>query len=342
MRILLCSHWFSPSFGGVETISKILAEEFTHAGATVTVVTNTPGPHVDAPYTVVRQPSGRALRLLAKQSDVIVQNLISLRTLVSLVLSRRPIVVIHQSWLRRTDGTRGLANYAKLAVLRAVNNVSISKAIAKSLPVDSLVIGNPFEAKAFEGLRAAPRDKDIVFLGRLVSDKGCDLLLNALGDLKKKQLTPSVTIVGDGPEMTALRSQTAQLGLIGQVEFVGAVQEGRGLIVARHRIMVVPSVWAEPFGVVALEGVASGCALVASSQGGLPDAVGPCGLYFENGDVKGLAAALEQVLTGASLCEKLIAAGPAHLKGFQPAFVAARYLDLFCGLVTPDTLLRRS
>jgi glycogen synthase len=333
MRILLCSHWFSPSFGGVETISKILAEEFTRAGATVTVVTNTPGPEEDLVYTVVRQPSHTKLRGLARDSDVILQNLISLRTLISLIPSRKPIVVTHQSWLRRTDGTRGLENYAKLLALRACHNVSISKAIAKSLPVDSVVIGNPFEAKAFEGRRDTPRDRDIVFLGRLVSDKGCDLLLHALAELKPKGLTPSLTVIGDGPEMPTLKALTVQLGLTAQVEFLGAVQEGRGEIVARHRIMAVPSVWAEPFGVVALEGVASGCALVSSSQGGLPDAVGPCGLYFPNGDVNALASALEQVLTDPALRASLISAGPEHLEKFQPAFIVARYLDLFRGLM---------
>ncbi|MCU1321237.1 MAG: glycosyl transferase group 1 [Acidobacteriaceae bacterium] len=333
MRILLCSHWFFPSVGGVETISKILAEEFVRAGATVTVVTNTPGPEMDVSYTVMRRPSHKTLRLLARESDVIFQNLISLRTLVSLILSRKPIVVTHQSWLRRTDGKRGLENYTKLLALRACHNVSISKAIAASLPVRSIVIGNPFEAKAFEGLLDTPHDKDIVFLGRLVSDKGCDLLLHALAELKAKNLFPSLTVIGDGPEMPTLQALTDQLGLRGQVEFLGALQEGRGEIVARHHIMAIPSIWAEPFGVVALEGVASGCAIVASSRGGLPDAGGPCGLYFPNGDVKALASALGQMLTNVPLRKELAANGPAHLKGFQPAVIAGHYLELFRSVV---------
>ncbi len=331
MKILLCSHWFSPSFGGVETVSKILAEEFTRAGNSVTVVTNTPAetPDSEFPYRVVRQPSSKHLRTLARETDIVFQNLISLRTLVSLFLSRKPIVVTHQSWLRRTDGKRGLENYAKLLALRACHNVSISKAIAASLPVKSVVIGNPFESKEFEGLRERPRDRDIVFLGRLVSDKGCDLLLKALGQLKSKGLFPSLTVIGDGPEMAALRELTVRLDLEKQVEFLGAVREGRGEIVARHRIFAVPSLWAEPFGVVALEGVASGCVVVASSMGGLPDAVGPCGLYFPNGDVEALASALERSLTDRAYCEQLIANGPEHLKKFEPQYVAARYLDLF-------------
>jgi glycogen(starch) synthase len=329
MRILLCSYWFQPSFGGVETISKILAEEFAVAGANVTIVTQTPGPAMDLPYDVVRQPSFKTLYALAKASDVIFQNMISLRTIVPIILSRKPIVVTHQSWMRRPDGKRGLENYIKLLLVRASTNVSISKAIADSVPARSIIIGNPFEAKLFYTFPDTPRDKDIVFMGRLVSDKGCDLLLHAMAELKLRNLTPSLSIIGDGPELPTLKALTQQLNLTEQVEFLGAGGQQRGQIVARHRIMAIPSLWAEPFGVVALEGIASGCAIVASSQGGLPDAGGPCGIYFPNKNVTALADALEQVLTDSSLQSKLVSAGPEHLKKFQPGAVARRYLDLF-------------
>jgi glycogen synthase len=333
VRIILCSHWFFPSFGGVETVSQILAEEFIRAGAKVSVVTSTPGPEISFPYQVFRQPDGKELRRLAQDSDVIFQNLISLRTLTPLILSRKPIVVTHQSWLRRADGRRGLENHLKHLALRACHNVSISEAIAASLPVPSIVIGNPFDTREFEGLTDRPRDRDIVFLGRLVSDKGCDLLLYALAELKTKGLSPSLTVIGDGPEMPALKTLAAKLGLNAQVEFLGAVREGRGQIVARHRILAIPSIFAEPFGVVALEGVASGCAVVASAEGGLPDAVGPCGVYFPNGDAAGLALALEQTLTDTALRARLVSGGPTHLQKFRPEVVAGRYLDLFYSLL---------
>ena len=334
MKILLCSTWFYPSIGGVETVSKILAEEFTRAGAKVVVVTDSEGPSIDATYEVVRKPSQKAIRSLACASDVLMQNLISLRTMPGLFLSRKPIVVTHQSWLRRSDGKRGWQNYAKLLALTACHNVSISPAIAKSLPVKSIIIGNPFEVTEFDGMRDLPRDRDVVFMGRLVSDKGCNLLLLALAHLAREGLRPTVTIIGDGPEMPALKVLSAEHGLEGQVEFVGSMRQGRGNTVARHRIMVIPSLWAEPFGVVALEGVAVGCALVASSQGGLSYAGGPCGLYFPNGNVMALAGELRRLLIDPALCAQLVAKGPEHLKMFQPNFVAGQYLSLFQRLLT--------
>jgi glycosyltransferase involved in cell wall biosynthesis len=273
------------------------------------------------------------LRVLGNEADIIFQNTISVRTLSVWLPCGKPIVVTHQSWLRRSTGRRGLENYAKLLLLRFCFNIAISRAIAKELPTSSLILGNPFEADAFAGLRDRDRDKDIVFMGRLIPEKGCDVLLKALGQLKSRGIRPTLTVIGDGPERKALEELTANLGLQEQVKFLGTLREGRGETVARHRVMVVPSTWSEPFGVVALEGIASGCAIVASSLGGLPDAVGPCGLYFQNGDVDGLAEALERVLTDDSLRLELVSHGVVHLAQFQPKTVAARYLDVFKQLV---------
>jgi glycosyltransferase involved in cell wall biosynthesis len=93
--------------------------------------------------------------------------------------------------------------------------------------------------------------------------------------------------------------------------------------------MVVPSIWAEPFGVVALEGLAAGCAVAASSGGGLPDAVGPCGVLFPNGDAKELAAALKELLVNPARRQKLLAERDRHLEQFRPETVAKRYLEVF-------------
>jgi len=337
LKILLCSYWFFPSFGGVETVSKILAEEFTRAGATVTVITETPAgaeEQTGLGYTVVRRPSRKQLLELAKQSDVILQNMISLRFMAAVILSGKPIFILHQSWMRRNSGKRGPENYAKLLFTFLCRNISISHAIADSLPKKSTIIGNPFEAAEFDTFRTQPKDRDIVFMGRLVSDKGCDLLLTALAQLKTRGLRPSVTIIGDGPEAAPLKAAAADLSIADQIEFAGAMREGRGELVARHKVMVVPSAWAEPFGIVALEGIASGCALVASANGGLKDSVGPCGIFFPNGDASAFAAALQRVLEVPGLREELVSRGPEHLKTFQPANVAARFLTLFRS-VTP-------
>ena len=329
LRILLCSRVFPPNIGGIETVSAILAEQWASFGATVTVVTETPGEQTSKRYEVVRQPSLGRLRNLARHADLIFQSNISLRTLLPLLPSRKPIVIVHHGMLRRADNTRGWREYLKCSMLPFCRNISVSNAVALALPVKSTVIFNPFDAREFAPPQNEVRPKDLVFLGRLVSDKGCDLLLRALSLLKQDGVHPSATVIGDGPDMSALRELSAKLELVDQVTFMGSIREGRGAEVAQHKIMVVPSIWAEPFGVVALEGLAAGCAVVASNTGGLPDAVGPCGLLFPGGDARALAQAIRELLDRPSIREKLASESAGHLKKFHPEVIARQYLEVF-------------
>ena len=325
----MCSYAFAPGLGGIETVSKILAEQFTRLGAKVTVVTYTPGEPVEAPYEVLRRPAFGKVYELARHSDIAFQNNISLNMLPELFAARKPVVVAHHTWIRRTDGSLGWQDRLKNLAVRACRNIAISKAIAASLPVRSAVIGDPFEPGEFKDLGREFRTKDIVFMGRLVTDKGCDLALRSLAMLKAEGVCPSFTVIGDGREAPKLKRLTAELGLSEQVRFLGAMREGRGKEVARHKVMVIPSIWEEPFGVVALEGLAAGCVLAASAGGGLPDAVGPCGLLFPNGDVAAMAAALKELLTKPALGEKLMTERDRHLENFKPEVVARKYMEVF-------------
>src|ERR1700694_1658418 len=132
MKILLCSHVFAPNVGGIETVSKVLAEQFCRLGSSVTVVTSTPGEEVSPAYKTVRRPSLRKLGQLGRDADVILQNHISLRTLIPLLLCRKPVVVVHQVWLGRLSGKRGWQDYLKLWLLRLCHNLAISEAIAET------------------------------------------------------------------------------------------------------------------------------------------------------------------------------------------------------------------
>ena len=96
----------------------------------------------------------------------------------------------------------------------------------------------------------------------------------------------------------------------------------------RHRILVVPSRWAEPFGIVALEGIACGCVVVGSENGGLKEAIGPCGITFENGNVRALADQLKRLLNEPEAQASFRQHAVEHLAKFQSDAVAAACLRL--------------
>jgi glycosyltransferase involved in cell wall biosynthesis len=189
------------------------------------------------------------------------------------------------------------------------------------------VIHNAYDDKIFfAGTERAP-EKDLIFVGRLVTEKGVDCALSALKQLQQKQLRPTFTIVGSGPEKNRLQRLSADLGLAEQVVFAGP-KFGPDLVSAmrRHKIMVVPSLYDEPFGIVALEGIASGCVVVGSQGGGLKDAIGPCGITFPNGDVAALASCLEALLSQRDARNALRANSATHLAQFNGAKLGQNYL----------------
>ncbi len=335
MKILVATHRFFPDVGGLETVARVLAEEFTAIGHEVILLTDSTTRDVSQdqqfPFVVVRQPGIRKMISLLRWSDVYFQNNISLRTLwPALAIRKRPWVVSHQTWLTRVNGAVGWQDRLKMSIIRYGSPIAISQAVAKQIPVKATIIGNPYQANLFRQTPGVPRTRDIVFLARLVSDKGGDLTLEALAKLRASGLTPNVTVVGDGPEMGNLQRMARELGVHEQVTFAG-IQTGETLVrtLNEHRIMAVPSRLAEPFGVVALEGIACGCVPVGSHGGGLVDAIGSCGVVFPNGDADEMAACLRRLLTDEELCGRLRAQAPEHLERHHPRRIAEAYLRVF-------------
>lgn len=330
MKILFSSYLFDPSVGGIETVSKILADKFAAAGNDVHVITQSPGEHsAGANYRLTRRPSLAEIFRLLGCCDVFFQNNISLRSLIPALILRKRTIIVHQTWLQNVRGGTGWQNHLKQALLRFVVNVAISEAVADRLNADSIVIGNPYDETIFRLIPNVARDKPMIFVGRLVSDKGVDLLLRALQILKRDGMSSALTIVGTGPEEANLRKLATELGLEAQVTFAGK-KSGVELaqFLNQHLVLVVPSRWAEPFGVVALEGIACGCAVIGSRDGGLKEAIGGCGLTFENGNVTELAAQLTRLIKEPEARTRLLRNADEHLMRFQSSKVAAAYLDL--------------
>lgn len=328
MKILISSHAFAPSVGGIETVSALLAGEFSRLGHVVMIVTQTAAENEEQ-FAVVRQPSLRTLFGLVSWCDVFWHNNLSLRTVWPALLMRRPVVVTHQgSYCRQPQGL-DLPLRLQRALSNRLTSVAISQYVASCFQPPPLAIPNPYDASIFtRSTEDGERSGDLIFIGRLVSEKGLDILLESLALLRTRGPRPRLTIVGSGPEEKSMRQLAARLDLVDQVTWSG-IKRGSELagILNRHKILVVPSRYDEPFGVVALEGIACGCAVVGSKGGGLPEAIGPCGITFPNGDAAALADALERLLAAPD--QEFVAAAPQHLACFHPAAIANSYLTLF-------------
>jgi glycosyltransferase involved in cell wall biosynthesis len=331
LKILVSSHAFAPSIGGIETVSRLLCQEFCRLGHEVVLVTQTADDGAETfPFAVIRRPAIAKLFGLIKWCDVLWQNNLSLRTIWPALLTPKPVVITHQgSYCGEPIGI-DLALRAKRAVVNRMTSVAISNAVARCFKMPSLVIPNPYDARVFTVRSTSTERADLIFVGRLVSEKGLDILLESLRRLSSRGLTPRLTIVGSGSEEPRMRALARTLGLEPQVDFVGAKNPTEvAELLNRHAILVVPSRYDEPFGVVALEGIACGCAVVGSSGGGLPEAIGECGVTFANGDIEALADALEKLLRDSDERRRLAANAPQHLARFYPTTIANSYLDLF-------------
>jgi glycogen(starch) synthase len=99
------------------------------------------------------------------------------------------------------------------------------------------------------------------------------------------------------------------------------------------KLVVVPSIGPESFGLVALEGIACGCAVIASDIGGLKEAVGPCGVTVPPADANALAEQIRLSLTTPGFVEKCQANARDHLEQFTIEAVATKYLNVFSSAV---------
>lgn len=139
---------------------------------------------------------------------------------------------------------------------------------------------------------------EILTVGRVVAVKGQKLLIEALADLKGHGIPARLTIVGDGPELPALQSLAARLGMASHITFAGAVgQDEIRSYYARADVFALPS-FAEGLPVVLIEAMAMGLPVVASRITGIPELIeeGVSGLLTAPGRGADLTSALAQLL----------------------------------------------
>ena len=338
LKILFLSHRFFPDVGGIEVNSEILAQAFHHAGHTVRLLTWTKDTSVKQfSFEVLRQPSLLTLVQQHMWADVVYENNPCLRLSWPALFLNKPVVTALRTWVSRTNGEMHWQDKLKLRWLsRARRVIAVSDSVRKRCWPSATVIPNPYRADVFKNSSAADVKRGFVFLGRLVSDKGADLAVRALyklyninGDKGNSSSYSDyrLTVVGDGPERKKLETLAEELGLTPHIFFAGVLQ-GDDLVTClnQHKYLLVPSVWEEPFGNVALEGMACGCLPIVSDGGGLPEAVGDAGLVFSRNNLNELTSCILNLLQDKRLEEGIRTAAANHLQAHRPDVIARRYL----------------
>jgi glycosyltransferase involved in cell wall biosynthesis len=170
---------------------------------------------------------------------------------------------------------------------------------------------NKFEGKErdwdFRRNYAADYEKIIFFAGRIVNEKGIQVLLNAAPKILANYPNVKFVIAGRGPCLDELKGLTSYLGLDNKVYFTGYLNDVQ--ITKMYKaidIATFPSLY-EPFGIVALEGMLAGAATVVSDTGGLNEIIshGIDGMKSYAGNPNSLADSILECLFDEKLCERM-------------------------------------
>jgi glycogen synthase len=178
---------------------------------------------------------------------------------------------------------------------------------------------------------AEPNQSLVLLVGRLVYEKGFQFALEALPAVIERLPGTRFVVAGSGTHEEELRRQARELGLMEHGIFVGWI--GDDVLHSLYRVAdvcVVPSIY-EPFGLVALEAMASSCPCIVADTGGLREVVphDEVGLRFRARDPESLAEMTVRVLDDAKLCRRLTAEAFEHLRRFDWGDVAERTASVY-------------
>lgn len=195
-----------------------------------------------------------------------------------------------------------------------------------------VVLPNPIDLAALPAPQ--PQERLILFAGRVVPEKGADAFVAACAMALPQCPGWSAAVIGadrfrtDSPETRYVR-QVRAASARGGVRMLGYRDHPEVLMeLSRAAIAVVPSRWAEPFGLAALEAMACGAALVCSDRGGLPEVAGEAAVYVNPDDVPGMSQAIAALAGDPGRLAQLAAAGHNRARGFGLEAAAMRLTAL--------------
>ncbi|MBI4534258.1 MAG: glycosyltransferase family 4 protein [Candidatus Melainabacteria bacterium] len=193
------------------------------------------------------------------------------------------------------------------AELRTLFNLPADKIVIIPNGTDPQVFDFKFNQQSLRSQYANPSEKIVLYVGRMVREKGVQVLLDSAPKILAAYPNTKFLLVGTGYYTDNLKHHVSQLGLGDRVNFLGYVSDQDLLRIYKIAdIVCIPSLY-EPFGIVALEGMAAKVPVVTSDAGGLTDFVElmVTGITTYAGDSSSLAWGILEVLRNPELAQRL-------------------------------------
>ncbi|OGN81033.1 MAG: hypothetical protein A2082_02895 [Chloroflexi bacterium GWC2_70_10] len=361
MKIGIVSPYAYPRPGGANSYIRESYEQLTALGHEVRIVT---APWGDDPPAQDVIQIGQAIAIPYNGSIGRISLSLRLEWLVNRMLKREAFDVIHHHeplvpflsmqildrakcpnvatfhafggfslsyWLGRPIGSHYMGKLAaRIAVSSAARHF-----VSQYFPGEYRIIPNGVDVQFFSTARPFPEYRDgkvnILFVGRAERRKGAMYLLRAYAELKASHPEVRLILATAGPQLGEMRRFVRQERLA-DVLFAGRVSDhDKARFLRTADIFCAPSTGQESFGIVLLEAMAAGRAVVASDIHGYKKVVqrNVTGLLVEPKDPSALAAALRRLVEDPALRERLGAAGAQRASDFDWAHVAAQLVDVY-------------
>ncbi len=332
LNILLLTHRFHPFVGGIEVNSEILANQFLKSGHSAKVVTCTKEKGSKKfDFEVLRTPRVWGLIKAHLWADVVLENNPSPKLSWPLLfLKRKANVIAIRTIFSVPKKISGWKDRMKIWRLKNADEViAVSKPIRDYCWPEAVVIPNPFRRELFKFALDNQRSEGFVFLGRLVSQKRCDLTIELIKRLEKSHPSKAyLSIIGDGPEMESLKGLVKDYHLENRIRFLGEIHDEKLISeLNKYNFMLIPSDF-EAFGNVALEGIACGNLPIVSDSGGLVGAVGKAGLSFKSSDIESFYEQTVKLIENPELEKEIRTFRDDHLNRHLPEKIGRRYMEV--------------
>ncbi len=223
---------------------------------------------------------------------------------------------------KRADWVTAVSNAILTRVRQLIPEITERSSLVYACPGSSNLAPAPliFEKPCIAGI------------GRLVHEKGFDLLLDAIPAILERFPTLIVQMIGDGNERIALEQRAINLGIKERVEFIGSIPtEDIPTYINKATLVVIPSRWVEAFGIVAVEAALMARPVIATNTGGLAEIIidGVTGFLVELENPQALADAIIKLL---SQPEKAQQMGTAARLRAQQKFNLMNYVNAYDNL----------